>query len=176
MHRRLRPAATAVAALLLAALLGACAGTPSGSGAPVSSGPVAAHGGSHGSGGTAKAPDGTVVGMLDTYRHDPRKTVPATRPRMADACTDRTRRVRHTSSRHSGKHTTTRSWYTTEHYRDCHQVRRGTETYQRVVRAERWCVRLDDVWYQVDAATYATATNTDQGDRLTITPIRTGCS
>ncbi|MDX3070972.1 hypothetical protein [Streptomyces sp. MI02-7b] len=173
MHGRLRPAATAVAALLLAALLSACAGTPSGSGAPVSSGPVAARGGS---GETAKAPDDTVAGVLGTYRHDPPKTVPATRPRMADACTDRTRRVRHTSSRHSGKRTTTRSRYTTEHYQDCRKVRRGTETYQRVVRAERWCVRLDDVWYRVDAATYDTATNTDRGDRLTITPLGTGCS
>lgn len=152
---------------------------PSGSGAPVSSDPVAAQGGSGrsgGSGATGKAPDDTVVGVLDTYRHDPRKTVPATRARMADVCTDRTRRVRPTSSRGSGKHRTTRSWYTTEHYRDCHKVRRGTETYQRVVRAERWCVRLDDAWYRVDAATYGSATNTDRGHRLTITPLGTGCS
>ncbi|MFD3455073.1 hypothetical protein ACFWVC_23210 [Streptomyces sp. NPDC058691] len=165
-----------MAALILAALLGACAGTPSGSGASGSTDPMVAQGGSGGSADAQQAPDDTVAGVLDTYRHDPRKTVPATRARMVDACTDRTRRVRHTSSSHSGKRTTTRSWYTTEHYRDCHKVRRGTETYHRVIRTERWCVRLDDVWYRVDAATYDTATNTDKGDRLTITPLGTGCS
>ncbi|MEU6341072.1 hypothetical protein ABZ883_08990 [Streptomyces sp. NPDC046977] len=170
MHSRLRPGATAVAAVILAALLGACAGSPSGSGtSAASSGPVAAKGAPRGS-------DDTVTGVLDTYRHDPRKTVPATRPRMVDACTDRTRKVRHTSSSGSGKRRTTRTWYTTEHERDCHKVPRGTETYPRVVHAERWCVRLDDVWYRVDAATYDTATRTEKGDRLTVSPLGTGCT
>ncbi|MFJ4844816.1 hypothetical protein [Streptomyces sp. NPDC088733] len=147
-----------MAAVILAALLSACAGSPSGSG-------------------TAQAaPDDTVTGVLDTYRHDPRKTVPATRTRMVDACTDRTRPVRHTSSSGSGKRRTTRTWYTTEHERDCHKVPRGTEAYRRVVHTERWCVRLDDVWYRVDAATYDTATRTDRGDRLTVSPLGTGCT
>jgi hypothetical protein len=103
-----------------------------------------------------------VFGLRDSVRHLSAKTVRATRPRLVKKCSSATRRVRHSARTGTGKRKTTRTWYTTERYQDCKRVRSGTETYTRVVRAERWCVRLDDVngdtgkddvWYRVTGAT-----------------------
>ncbi|MDX2707091.1 hypothetical protein PV350_30205 [Streptomyces sp. PA03-6a] len=180
MHRHRRPYSAAVAAVLLAALLGAC-GSPD-SGAVAGSGPSA----------TASAGTGTpvvkavppVTGALDDHRHVARRTAPARRPHMVQRCTDRTRRVKHTSSKGSGKRKSTRTWYTTEHYQDCRKVQQGTESYTRVVSAERWCVELDDVggdrtrddvWYKVDATTYGTAVGAEEGTPMSFTPLASGC-
>ncbi|WP_431961331.1 hypothetical protein [Actinacidiphila sp. bgisy160] len=180
MHRHRRPftAAVAVAAACLAALLGACAGPDSG--AVAGSGPSAAA--------TAGAPaakaDPRVIGLLDDHRHVARRTATGRRPHMVQRCTDRTRRVKHSSSSGSGKRRSTRTWYTTEHYKDCRKVRQGTESYTRVVSAERWCVELDDVggdrtrddvWFTVDSATYDTAVDTKEGTPTSFTPLATGC-
>ncbi|MEU6331481.1 hypothetical protein ABZ851_30020 [Streptomyces sp. NPDC047049] len=53
----------------------------------------------------------------------------------------------------------------------------------QVVRAERWCVELDDaggkrhddVWFRVDAQTYAQALNVNEGKKITFTPHAEGC-
>ncbi|MEU1622663.1 hypothetical protein ABZ479_35875 [Streptomyces sp. NPDC005722] len=180
MHRQRRPYSAAVAAALLAALLGAC-GSPD-SAAVAGSRPSAAA-----SAGTptavAKA-DPPVTGRLDDHRHVARRTTTGRRPHMVQRCTDRTRQVRHTSSSGSGKRKSTRTWYTTEHYKDCRKVQQGTESYSRVVSAERWCVELDDVggdrtrddvWYEVDSATYRTAAGSEEGTPMSFTPLASGC-
>lgn len=175
-HRRPSPAVLAVA--LLAALLGACASPDTGSSA--GSGPSAVAT----SGAPAPQADPPVTGMLDDHRHVARKTAAARRPHMVRRCTDRTRRVKHSSSSGSGKRKSTRTWYTTEHYKDCRKVQQGTEPYTRVLAAERWCVELDDVggdrteddvWYTVDSATYDTAAGADEGTPMSFTPLATGC-
>jgi hypothetical protein len=179
-HRLRRPYSAAVAAALLAALLGAC-GSPD-SGAVAGTGPSAAA--SAGSRTPVAKADPPVTGLLDDHRHVARRTAPGRRPHMVQRCTDRTRRVRHTSSKGSGKRKSTRTWYTTEHYKDCRKVQQGTESYTRVVSAERWCVELDDVggdrarddvWYEVDSATYATAVHGEEGTAMSFSPLKTGC-
>ncbi|MEV6834607.1 hypothetical protein AB0N17_08840 [Streptomyces sp. NPDC051133] len=126
----------------------------------------------------APAPE-TVTGLRDETRHLAERTTRATRPRTVRRCTTGTRRVRHTSRSGSGIHRTTRTWYTTEHERDCRRVRSGTETYTEVLRPERWCVRLDDVdgdrekddvWYRVTRADYDTALAADDHARLEFVP------
>ncbi|KUN80971.1 hypothetical protein AQJ66_25190 [Streptomyces bungoensis] len=132
---------------------------------------------------TAPEPD-TVSGRRDTVRHWPVKTARATRPHLVRKCTTGTRRVRHTSGTGTGTRRRTRTWYTTERYRSCRKVRSGTESYRRVVRAEKWCVRLDDVdgdkarddvWYRVTRAVYGDALDTDRHARMKFTPAGTGC-
>jgi hypothetical protein len=137
-------------------------------------------------GATQEASSGsdTVSGLRDSVRHLSKKTARATRPHMVRKCTSETKRVKHSSSTGTGTKRKTRTWYTTEEYRDCTKVRSGTETYTRLVRPERWCVSLDDVagdtsqdnvWYQVAQATYDEALHTDEHVRMTFTPTATGC-
>lgn len=180
MHRQRRPYPAAVATALLALLLGAC-GSPD-SGAVAGSGPSAAA--SAGTRAPVAKADPAVTGLLDDHRHMARRTAPGRRPHMVQRCTDRTRRVRHTSSSGSGKRRSTRTWYTTEHYKDCRKVQQGTEAYTRVVSAERWCVELDDVggertrddvWYEVDSATYGKAAGAGEGTPMSFTPLARGC-
>ncbi|SFY48616.1 hypothetical protein [Streptomyces sp. F-1] len=122
----------------------------------------------------------TVTGLRDTVQHLTERTTPATRPHLITRCTTGTHRVRHTSRSGSGAHRTTRTWYTTERHRDCHTIRSGTETYLRVLRPERWCVRLDDVdgdtgrddvWYRVERSDYYTALAADDHARLEFVPL-----
>ncbi|MFG2939668.1 hypothetical protein [Streptomyces sp. NPDC048282] len=134
--------------------------------------------------GTAPTEDDTVHGLKDGVRHIAAKTARATRPRLVRKCTTATRRVRHTSSSGSGSKRKTRTWYTTERYRSCAKVRSGTETYRRTLRAEEWCVRLDDVngdpktddvWYQVGRTVYDDARAADDHARLEFVPAHEGC-
>jgi hypothetical protein len=83
-----------------------------------------------------------------------------------------------------GRKRRSRVWYVLEHVRECTRVRRGSETYRRVVRAERWCVRLDrvggkagrdDVWYRVARSTYDTALGAEEHARLRFVPMGSGC-
>ncbi len=140
-------------------------------------GMLAACGGSPGS-------DGAVSGLRDDVRHWPKQITRDTRPRMVEQCVTKTKRVRHTATSGSGKQRTSRSWYTTEPYQDCQKVQQGTETYERVIHAARWCVELDNVggnsrrddrWFEVDAGTYAKAAVAKEGTKLTFVPLRTGC-
>ncbi|MFG2964619.1 hypothetical protein ACGFZS_15195 [Streptomyces sp. NPDC048288] len=128
--------------------------------------------------------DDTVHGLKDDVRHIAAKTARATRPHLVRKCTTATRRVRHTSSSGSGSKRKTRTWYTTERYRSCTKVRSGTETYRRTVRAEQWCVELDDVngdpktddvWYQVGRTVYDDARAADDHARLEFVPAHEGC-
>lgn len=125
-----------------------------------------------------------VTGMRDDVHHVTQKIGPATRPHMISICKNRTKRVPHTSTSRTKTGTTTRTWTTTETVRDCHREQRGVENYTRITRSERWCVELDnvngkkrrdDVWFQVDPRTYATALAADEGQKLTFTPRSTGC-
>ncbi|MFJ7490850.1 hypothetical protein ACIQZB_06270 [Streptomyces sp. NPDC097727] len=174
----------ALAAVLLAALLGAC-GSPaasSGSAAPVGGGSPADSGLRDG---TASSPsDRTVSGLRDDIRHITRKTATGTRPRMVERCTTRVRKVEHTSSTGRGSTRKTRTWYTDDSYEDCKKVQQGTRSYTRVVRPARWCVELDnvggnpaedDVWYEVESAVYHKATQIEEGGKLSFTPLRRGC-
>ncbi|MET9081607.1 hypothetical protein ABZX77_06830 [Streptomyces sp. NPDC004237] len=133
---------------------------------------------------SAPAQDGTVHGLKDDVRHIAAKTTRATRPHLVRKCTTATRRVRHTSGSGSGSKRKTRTWYTTERYRSCAKVRSGTETYRRTVRAEEWCVELDDVngdpktddvWYQVGRTVYDDARAADDHARLEFVPAHEGC-
>lgn len=176
-----RLAVAAVTAVLIAGL-GACAGDGSG-------------GGDTGTGAESMSdwdvqqptPDAsldTVSGLRDQVRHVTARTTRATRPHMVSKCTTGTRRVGHTTSTGTGAKRKTRTWYTTEHYRDCKQVHSGTETYDRLVRPERWCVSLDDVdgnktrddvWYEVDRSVYDEASGVDEHARVEFPPKGTGC-
>ncbi|MGW2830336.1 hypothetical protein [Streptomyces sp. NPDC001286] len=126
----------------------------------------------------------SVSGLRDTVRHLSVRTVKATRPHMVKKCTSSTRRVRHTASSGTGTKRKTRTWYTTERTRTCKNVRTGTETYRRVVRPERWCVRLDDVggdktkddiWFRVSSATYHQALAAKEHTRLEFVPQGSAC-
>lgn len=128
----------------------------------------------------ASSTDSSVSGLRDDLRIVPKKTVRDTRPRMVEQCTNGTKRVKHTSTS-KGR---TRTWYTTEPTRSCRKVQQGTESYDRVTRQPRWCVELDDVdgsttkddvWFEVDSSTYSTAADAKEGDKLSFTPLRTGC-
>ncbi|MGW9024054.1 hypothetical protein ACWGQ5_07420 [Streptomyces sp. NPDC055722] len=64
----------------------------------------------------------------------------------------------------------------------CSLIRNGPKRHR--VRAERWCVSLDDVngdtskddvWYRVTGATYSKALGTDENTRMKFTPTGTGC-
>ncbi|MFJ9407543.1 hypothetical protein [Streptomyces sp. NPDC101393] len=162
--------------VILVAGLGACgAGADAGTGHP--------DGGAKGSGKTSqdtRPHTDTVSGLRDGVRHVTKKTVTSTRPHLTRTCTTATKRVKHTKRSGRGKKT----WYTTERHQDCHKVAKGTEKYRRVVRPERWCVRLDDVngrtskddvWYRVNSATYHAALGKDAHARMTIDPAGTGC-
>ncbi|MFJ3717975.1 hypothetical protein [Streptomyces sp. NPDC090057] len=135
---------------------------------------------------TGRAPSepDTVSGRRDTVRHLSVRTAPATRPHLVRKCTTGTRRVRHTSSSGTGTRRRTRTWYTTERYKSCRKVRSGTESYRRIVRPEKWCLRLDDVdgdrsrddvWYRVTHAVYDEARGTDRHVRMEFSPAGTGC-
>ncbi|MFE7311830.1 hypothetical protein ACFU7T_01755 [Streptomyces sp. NPDC057555] len=122
----------------------------------------------------------TVSGLRSGVRHLTRQTTLASRPHWVTTCTPGTRRVKHTQRSGRSKKT----WYTTEHYRDCHRTARGRETYRRVVRPERWCVLLDDVngdrrkdgvWFTVTSDTYHQALDAGDHARLRFTPTATGC-
>ncbi|MFE9810739.1 hypothetical protein ACFYRN_17670 [Streptomyces sp. NPDC005227] len=132
----------------------------------------------------ATTTDASVFGLRDEVRHLAAKTTRATRPHLTRKCTTATRRVKHTTRSGSGTKRRTRTWYSTERYKSCKQVRSGTETYTRVVRPERWCVSLDnlggdakrdDVWYRVGRTTYDAAVGTDRSVRMEFTPTGTGC-
>ncbi|MFF7354915.1 hypothetical protein ACFZA1_19960 [Streptomyces filipinensis] len=176
--RSLRLTMTAVAAALLAALT-ACGGKGGDSTAPGAAPASAVT--------TAPAPSPNPVrGLKDTVRHITRKTTRATRPHLVRHCTTSTRRVSHTSTSGSGSHRRTRTWYTTEHSRDCRKVPSGTETYRRELRPERWCVRLDDVngdrtqddlWVRVARVDYDRVLGADDHSRVQVVPLvpNTGC-
>ncbi|MGW8374947.1 hypothetical protein [Streptomyces sp. ODS28] len=134
-----------------------------------------------------------VTGLRDGVRHQRRKTVRATRPHLVKKCKLATKRVKHTK-RSGGKRKKTRTWYTTKHVNTCHKVRSGTETYRRVVRPQRWCVRLDhvknvpgsahkaytgtdknDVWFRVSRETYSAAREKPDHARLKFSPLGRGC-
>ncbi|MGW3246260.1 hypothetical protein [Streptomyces sp. NPDC001070] len=177
MHRHRRPSLAVMAAALLAALLAAC--TSPGTGVAAGSGPSAVAGS-----GPAPEADPPVTGLPDDHRHVAPRTAAARRPHMVQRCTEHTRRVRHSSSSGSRKRRSTRTWYSTEHYRDCRKVQQGTEPYTRVLSAERWCVELDDVggdrarddiWYRVDSPTYGRVVDAPEGAVLSFTPVATGC-
>ncbi|MFF4503098.1 hypothetical protein [Streptomyces sp. NPDC001401] len=132
----------------------------------------------------AQASPERVSGLRDTVRHVSRKTVADTRARLVTKCTPGTRQVRHTTRSGTGTRKTTRVWYTTEHYQSCRKVRQGTESYRRVVRAERWCVSLDDVnrdtsqddvWYRVTRDTYDQVSAAAEHARVEFIPAGTGC-
>ncbi|MFJ9038381.1 hypothetical protein ACIRF8_17530 [Streptomyces sp. NPDC102406] len=121
-----------------------------------------------------------VAGLRDFLRHVTRRTARGTRPHLVTKCEAETRKVKHT--RRGRSRTTT--WYTTEKHRECRKVRRGTETYTRVVRRERWCVRLDDVngapgkddvWYRVRPATYSEVHGADARAKVSFEPVAQGC-
>ncbi|WP_234477742.1 hypothetical protein [Streptomyces sp. MBT65] len=125
-----------------------------------------------------------MTGLRDSVRHLAKRTAKGTRPHTVTKCTSATEKVRHTSGSGSGSKKKTRTWYTTETHRKCAKVRRGTETYTRIVRRERWCVSLDDVggntakddvWYQVTRAAYDEARTADEHARVEFTPTGTGC-
>ncbi|MGW0992188.1 hypothetical protein ACWD5V_02525 [Streptomyces sp. NPDC002523] len=174
-----RAIVAAVTAVLIAGL-SACSGDSGGDGtAPVGNGGKAAGSNAHDN----PSPD-AVFGLRDTLRHVPARTTRATRPHLVKKCTIESRRVKHTSRSGSGKKRRTRTWYTTEQVRSCRKVRKGTETYTRVLRRERWCVRLDDVgghasrddvWYQVTYPAYNKALGADDHARLKFTPKAPGC-
>ncbi|WP_234336701.1 hypothetical protein [Streptomyces xylophagus] len=166
---------------LLIGTLGACGGggggssTSSTSGASQSSASTAHE--------AAPTPD-TVTGLRDSVRHLAKQTTRATRPHTVTKCTPATKRVQHKSSSGTGTKKKTRTWYTTEQYRKCAKVQRGTETYTRLVRKERWCVSLDDVggdtikddvWYQVTRAVYDEVRTADEHARVEFAPAGTGC-
>jgi hypothetical protein len=180
MTRRLL--AAGVTAVLMAGL-GACGG---GGGETKANGTVGTTGstGTTGAAKEAQPSPYTVFGLRDTVRHVSRKTVADTRAHLVRKCTTTTERVRHTSRSGTGTHRTTRVWYTTEHHQSCTKVRQGTEKYRRVVRPERWCVRLDDVnghtsqdavWYRVTRDTYDQVLAADEHRRVEFTPAGTGC-
>lgn len=172
---------------ILIGTLGACSGNGSGVDNGVSYGQddtSTGTGSGSGSGGTASAQPGTVHGLKDSVRHVTAKTTRATRPRLVKKCSTTTHRVRHTSSSGTGGRRTTRTWYTTERSRSCTEVRRGTESYRRTVRTEKWCVELDDVngdkrrddvWYQVGSSVYDDARTAGDRARLEFVPTREGC-
>ncbi|MFD0028308.1 hypothetical protein ACWGDS_00905 [Streptomyces sp. NPDC055059] len=161
--------------VMLVAVLSACGG-----GADKGSG----HGGGGKGGAYSKPQSDQVRGLYDAVRHLPRKTVKGTRAHMVKECDPATRKVKHTSRSGSGKRKKTRTWYTTEHYKQCRKVRKGSERYTRVVRTERWCVRLDDVngkaakddlWFRVSPATYSEVRNKDEHARVKFEPRARGC-
>ncbi|MFC9279074.1 hypothetical protein [Streptomyces collinus] len=171
-----------VATVLLAGLAACSNGS---GGADRGTGYVVAteNGGDAATGQKPPEPD-TVSGRRDTVRHLPVETARATRPRLVRKCTTGTRRVSHTSSSGTGAKRRTRTWYTNERYTSCRKVRSGTESYSRIVRPEKWCVRLDDVdgdkarddvWYRVTSAVYDDARDTDKRARLEFTPTGDGC-
>ncbi|MFJ8822811.1 hypothetical protein ACIREE_13615 [Streptomyces sp. NPDC102467] len=121
-----------------------------------------------------------VAGLRDSVRHVGRKTARSTRPHLVKKCATDTRKVKHTR-RSKGR---TKTWYATEKHQDCKKVRKGTETYTRVVRQERYCVRLDDVngkprkddvWYRVRPATYSEVNGADDRAKVTFEPVAQGC-
>ncbi|MFD3422641.1 hypothetical protein [Streptomyces decoyicus] len=125
-----------------------------------------------------------VSGLRDDVRHIHEKAQPATRPHMISVCTTRPKRTPHTATTRVGGVTKTRRWVTIETARDCRMKQRGTETYMRVVRTERWCVELDDVggnrrrddvWFRVDPHAYAQALDVNEGEKIAITPRADGC-
>lgn len=126
----------------------------------------------------------TVTGLRDSVRHFAKQTAKGTRPHTVTKCAPATKEVQHKSSSGSGSKKKTRTWTTTEHYRKCSKVPSGTETYTRTVRAERWCVSLDDVggdtakddvWYQVTRAAYDEVRIADEHARVEFAPTRSGC-
>ncbi|MET9496047.1 hypothetical protein [Streptomyces sp. NPDC006552] len=173
-----RPALAGLTMVLVAALA-ACGG--GGGGADRE--PSGHAGAAKGSGAHAGRPDGrprTVAGVRDAVRHVTRQTARSTRPHLVRTCASESRKVRHTG-RSKGR---TRTWYTTEKHQDCTKVRRGTETYTRVVRPERWCVRLDDVngeprtddvWYRVRRDAYTKVDEADARAKVTVEPVARGC-
>ncbi|MET8469356.1 hypothetical protein ABZY90_10560 [Streptomyces sp. NPDC006422] len=124
--------------------------------------------------------DEKVTGVRDAVRHLSRRTTRATRPHLVRTCDTDMRRVRHTK-RSNGR---TKTYYTTKKVRDCHKVRRGTERYTRVLRPERFCVRLDavggrkgenDRWFAVNSVTFHRVQQADDRAKVTIAPLRKGC-
>ncbi|MEV5608538.1 hypothetical protein [Streptomyces sp. NPDC052225] len=174
MSLKRRPALAGLTMVLVVALAACGGGNDSGS--------SSAGGAAKGDSGYAqhKDKDVKVTGLRDSVRHVTRRTRKASRPHYVKKCETESRRVRHTS-RSKGR---TRTWYTTESYRDCEKVRKGTETYTRVVRKERWCVRLDDVdgkpkrddvWYRVSPATYSQVNGADDRAEVSVEWLSQGC-
>ncbi|WP_306316514.1 MULTISPECIES: hypothetical protein [unclassified Streptomyces] len=163
--------------MLLVVALAACGGGPD-KAASVDGGGKAA------GSGTVQQPDDRVTGVRDTVRHVARRTTRATRPHLVKKCGTETRKVRHTKRVKSHHKSRKKTWYTTKKVRDCHKVRKGTEKYTRVLRSERWCVRLDavggksgknDQWYRVNSTTYGRVQGADDRAKVTIEPLRKGC-
>ncbi|MFI7007791.1 hypothetical protein [Streptomyces sp. NPDC050145] len=170
-----RRSALAGLTMVLVAALAACGG---GSGSD--KGSDARGGGKADSGYSRPAGSDKVTGLRDAVRHQTRKTAKGKRPHYVKKCDYDTKRVRHTK-RTNGR---TRTWYTTKKVRDCDRVRKGTETYTRVVRRERWCVRLDDVggkkgrddaWYRVQRSVYSEVNSAEDHAKVSFEPIGQGC-
>ncbi|WP_416955492.1 hypothetical protein [Streptomyces sp. Agncl-13] len=168
---------------LLIGALSACGGG-SGSGDSARSASGVGQSGSSSTAPTARPTPDTVTGLRDSVRHLARQTTKGTRPHTVTKCSSATKKIRHTSSSGSGAKKKTRTWTTTERYRKCSKMRSGTETYTRIVRAERWCVSLDDVggdtgrddvWYQVTRAVYDEVRTADDHVRVEFAPAGTGC-
>jgi hypothetical protein len=130
------------------------------------------------------SPPDRVSGLRDDVRHITSQSRTQSRPRMVSECTPRTRQQKHSSTSTSRGKKSQRIWYTTETYKDCKQVQRGTERYTRVVRTEGWCIELDDVggdstkddiWYRVSRATYQKAVKVHEGRKLTFRPLERDC-
>ncbi|NLU70040.1 hypothetical protein [Streptomyces sp. HNM0574] len=180
MGRKQRVAVAGVAALLMA-VLGACGSSEAGSSGSAP--------GRSAQGSASDSGRETVSGLRDSVRHVTKKTVKAKRPHLVKSCKPATKKVKHTKRTGSGSKKRTRTWYTTRHYQKCSKVRKGTETYKRVVRPERWCVRLDgvkqddarekrardDVWYRVDRETYGEVRDKEPRRRIEFEPLRSGC-
>ncbi|MFJ9081884.1 hypothetical protein ACIRL3_05675 [Streptomyces sp. NPDC102384] len=162
--------------MMLVVALAACGGGPQ------QDTSTSGHGGGKDTGSHTVRQDDTdkVTGVRDGVRHVTRRTTRSTRPHLVKKCRTDTRRVRHTKRSHGR----TKTSYTTKKVRDCHKVRRGTEKYTRVLRAERWCVRLDDVngkrsvddqWFRVNSTVYGRVQGEDDRAKVTIQPLRKGC-
>jgi hypothetical protein len=130
------------------------------------------------------SPPDRVSGLRDDVRHITRLSKTDSRPRTVNECKPRTRQKKHSSTSTSHGRKTKRTWYTTETYQDCQKVRHGTEHFSHVVRAEGWCVELDDVggdsakddiWYRVSHSTYEEAVKVREGGQLTFKPLKRDC-
>ncbi|MFJ4713321.1 hypothetical protein [Streptomyces sp. NPDC088785] len=173
--------------LALVVALTACGGGGTGKAAPAGAAPASGRAGTGGATGGRDAPrtarSTEVTGVRDAERHLTARTSTSTRPHYVRTCDTATHRVRHTK-RSRGR---TRTWYTTDTDRDCRRVRRGTEKYTRVVRRERWCVRLDDVsgarvttggddvWFRVPHTQYSEVRLAGPRTKVTIEPTAQGC-
>ena len=122
----------------------------------------------------------SVKGNRDDVKHVAKQTRTATRTVPVKTRKCETKRTKHTSG--VGKKKTT--WYTND--QSCKNVTTGhrQESYQKVTRAEAWCVELDNVngknsrddrWYTVTSGVYFKMAAKDEGDKVKFSYLHTGC-